>query len=86
MPDSNTFISPAALLSQLESVDVTVVDASWYLPAEGRDPKAEFLASRIPGAQFLISTPWRTRPRLSAYAAQRAGIHRLCSGAGYRRE
>ena len=53
MPDSNTFISPAALLSQLESADVTVVDASWYLPAEGRDPKAEFLASRIPGAQFF---------------------------------
>ncbi len=53
MPDSNTFISPAALASQLESTDVTVVDASWYLPADGRDPKAEFLASRIPGAQFF---------------------------------
>ena len=32
---------------------MTVIDASWYLPAEGRDPKAEFLASRIPGAQFF---------------------------------
>ena len=53
MPDSNTFISPAELASQLESPDVRVVDASWYLPADGRDPKAEFLASRIPGAQFF---------------------------------
>ncbi len=53
MSDSNTFISPAALASQLESPDVTVVDASWYLPTDGRDPKAEFLASRIPGAQFF---------------------------------
>ena len=53
MPDSNTFISPVALASQLESPDIAVVDASWYLPADGRDPKAEFLASRIPGAQFF---------------------------------
>ena len=53
MPDSNTFISPAELASLLESPDITVVDASWYLPADGRDPKAEFLVSRIPGAQFF---------------------------------
>ena len=53
MPDSNTFISPAELASRLEGPDVRVVDASWYLPADGRDPKAEFLASRIPGAQFF---------------------------------
>ena len=53
MPDSNTFISPVELASQLESSDIAVVDASWYLPADGRDPKAEFLASRIPGAQFF---------------------------------
>ena len=53
MPDSNTFISPVELASQLESSDVRVVDASWYLPADGRDPKAEFLANRIPGAQFF---------------------------------
>ena len=53
MPDSNTFISPAELASQLERPDVRVVDASWYLPADGRDPKAEFLANRIPGAQFF---------------------------------
>ena len=53
MPDSNTFISPAELASQLESPDITVVDATWYLPADGRDAKADFLASRIPGAQFF---------------------------------
>ena len=53
MPNSTTFISPAELALQLESPDVRVVDASWYLPADGRDPKAEFLASRIPGAQFF---------------------------------
>ena len=53
MPESNTFISPAELASQLEGSDLNVVDASWYLPADGRDPRAEFLSSRVPGAQFF---------------------------------
>ena len=53
MPESNTFISPAELASQLEWSDLNVVDASWYLPADGRDPRAEFLSSRVPGAQFF---------------------------------
>ena len=53
MPESDTFISPAELASQLQRSDLNVVDASWYLPADGRDPKAEFLASRVPGAQFF---------------------------------
>jgi thiosulfate/3-mercaptopyruvate sulfurtransferase len=30
--------------------DVRVVDASWYMPNEKRDPKAEFEAGHIPGA------------------------------------
>jgi hypothetical protein len=33
--------------------DVAVLDVSWYLPADNRKPAAEFLASRIPGAQFV---------------------------------
>ena len=53
MPESDAFISPVELASQLERSDLNVVDASWYLPADGRDPKAEFLASRVPGAQFF---------------------------------
>ncbi len=31
---------------------VRVVDASWYMPADKRDPKAEFEAAHIPGAVF----------------------------------
>jgi thiosulfate/3-mercaptopyruvate sulfurtransferase len=53
MPESDTFISLTELASQLDRPDTSVVDASWYLPAEGRDPKAEFLSSRIPSAQFF---------------------------------
>jgi thiosulfate/3-mercaptopyruvate sulfurtransferase len=33
--------------------DVRVVDASWYMPGEKRDPKAEFEAAHIPGAVFF---------------------------------
>lgn len=46
-------ISCADLASLVENQDAVVLDASWYLPADGRDPRAEFLATRIPGAQFF---------------------------------
>ena len=32
---------------------VVVVDASYYLPTQNRDPKAEYLAAHIPGAVFF---------------------------------
>lgn len=32
---------------------VKVVDASWYMPADKRDPRAEFEAAHIPGAVFF---------------------------------
>ncbi|MBM3503582.1 MAG: sulfurtransferase [Alphaproteobacteria bacterium] len=32
---------------------VKVLDASWYLPAQKRDAKAEFAAAHVPGAQFF---------------------------------
>lgn len=30
-----------------------VLDASWHLPNQNRDPKKEFVAQRIPGAKFF---------------------------------
>ncbi|MGZ5920669.1 MAG: sulfurtransferase, partial [Rhizomicrobium sp.] len=33
---------------------VRVLDASWYMPAEKRDAKAEFEAAHIPGAVFYV--------------------------------
>ena len=33
--------------------DVRLVDASWYMPAEKRNPAAEFEAGHIPGAVFF---------------------------------
>ena len=33
--------------------DVKLVDASWYMPGDKRDPAAEFAAAHIPGAVFF---------------------------------
>jgi thiosulfate/3-mercaptopyruvate sulfurtransferase len=33
--------------------NITILDASWYLPTDNRDPKQEFLAKHIIGSRFL---------------------------------
>src|SRR5690606_29500277 len=38
------------LAASLNDQRLVVLDASWYLPASGRDPDAEFRAAHIPGA------------------------------------
>jgi len=38
------------LANRLGTPGLSIVDGSWYLPAMGRDPKAEHAESRIPGA------------------------------------
>ena len=53
MPVSDTLISPAELAPLLGKLDIVVVDASWYLPADRRDTQAEFFAARIPAARFF---------------------------------
>ena len=44
------FVSAQWLFERLDAPDIVVVDGSWYLPAQGRDPDAEFLEGHIPGA------------------------------------
>ena len=41
------------LARNLGAEDLAIVDASAFMPAEGRDGAAEFLAAHIPGARFL---------------------------------
>jgi thiosulfate/3-mercaptopyruvate sulfurtransferase len=53
MASSQTMITAADLHSLLQAQSVTVLDASWYLPSEARDPRDEFLKAHIPGAQFF---------------------------------
>jgi thiosulfate/3-mercaptopyruvate sulfurtransferase len=47
---SHTVVSTEWLAAHLK--DVKVVDVSWYMPADKRDPKAEYEAGHIPGAVF----------------------------------
>lgn len=41
------------LHSHLDAPDIVIVDASWHLPTENRDPKAEYDEEHIPGALFF---------------------------------
>ncbi|PYE40411.1 thiosulfate/3-mercaptopyruvate sulfurtransferase [Rhizobium sp. PP-F2F-G20b] len=41
------------LQERLGGANLRIVDASWYLPAHKRDPKAEYAAGHIPGAIFF---------------------------------
>lgn len=44
------------LLSSLNDPRIRIVDATWYLPTEKKDPAAEFLEAHVPGAvRFDIS-------------------------------
>ena len=51
--DPKTLVSTAWLAAHLRDPDLRVLDASWYLPDAGRDPKAEYRAAHIPGARFF---------------------------------
>ena len=41
------------LSDHLSAPDVVVVDGSWHLPTENRDPRAEFEDAHIPGAVYF---------------------------------
>jgi thiosulfate/3-mercaptopyruvate sulfurtransferase len=51
--DPRTLVSTNWLQSHLKDPDLRIVDASWYLPQENRDPRAEYDAGHIPGARFF---------------------------------
>lgn len=50
---STTLVSTEWLAQRLNAPDIRIVDASWYLPAAGRDAQAEFMDRHIPGAVFF---------------------------------
>ena len=51
--DTQVVVDANWLQARLGSPGLTVLDASWYLPADDRDCRAEFEASHIPGALFF---------------------------------
>jgi thiosulfate/3-mercaptopyruvate sulfurtransferase len=53
MDDPKTLVSTDWLAAHLNDPDLRVLDASWYMPAQGRDAKAEYDSGHIPGARFF---------------------------------
>lgn len=53
MTPQDPLVSTAWLRDHLDSPDVRIVDASWFMPGTPRDPKEEFLQAHIPGAVFF---------------------------------
>ncbi|MBV8848519.1 MAG: 3-mercaptopyruvate sulfurtransferase [Methylobacteriaceae bacterium] len=47
------FVTTDWLAENLTSPDLVIIDGSWYLPDEKRDPNAEYVAGHIPGAVFF---------------------------------
>lgn len=47
------FVTTDWLAQHLSDPNLIVLDGSWHMPATGRDPHTEYLASHIPGAVFF---------------------------------
>jgi len=53
MPERDPLVSVDWLKARLSAPDLRVIDATWFLPNDPRDARAEHLAARIPGAIFF---------------------------------
>lgn len=53
MDDPATLVSTDWLAAHMRDPDLRIIDASWYMAADNRDPKAEYDAVHIPGARFF---------------------------------
>ena len=49
----DSLVSTDWLAQHLGEPDLVVVDASWFMPANGRSGREQFLAAHVPGARFL---------------------------------
>lgn len=50
---TNLLVSTDWLAERLSAPDIRILDASYYLPGDPRDPKALYLEGHIPGARFF---------------------------------
>ena len=78
MNDAAALVSPGWVTAHLQDPDLVVLDASWYLPSQGRDADAEYQRAHIPGAlRFdldLASDPGTDLPHMLPSAERFAGI------------
>ena len=86
MSEKSPFVvSPEWLVKHLKEPGLSIVDASWYLPAQNRDARAEYNAAHIPGAVFFDQdavidpdNPLAARPALAL------GVRAACQFDGHR--
>lgn len=52
-PNPDALVSTEWLAAHLSAPDVRVVDASWHMPAAGRNAREEYEACHIPGAVYF---------------------------------
>ena len=66
----NNLVSTNWLHESLRAPDIAVIDGSWYLPAQNRDGKAEYLARPYSGScSFRHRRDQRPQLFLAAYDA-----------------
>lgn len=53
MSEHDPLVSPDWLKARINAPDIRVIDATWYLPNDPRDARAEHAKARIPGAVFF---------------------------------
>ncbi len=51
--DNDPLVSATWLAERLNAPDIRIVDATWFMAGDGRNARALFLESRIPGAVFF---------------------------------
>ena len=51
--DPRTLVSTGWLATHMQDPDLRVLDATWFMPDEGRDAATEYRARHIPGARFF---------------------------------
>ena len=83
---SDPLVSTAWLAERLGDPTVLVLDGSWWMPAENREPHTEYLEAHIPGAAFFdidaiadltVDLPHMLpTPEAFAQAAGRLGLSR----------
>lgn len=86
---AQNLVSTDWLHAHLSQPDLVVVDGSWYLPQEERDPKAEYADTHIPGAVYFdideIADPASDLPHMMpSPVAFSSAMRRLGIGDGQR--
>lgn len=51
--DPKALVTTEWLAAHLNDPDLRILDASWYLPGDPRDPRADYQTAHIPGARFF---------------------------------